>query len=332
MREITREVDLCRGDGRLDPSALGYSRRPLHRANLRGWGRTKRWEYWCVQTPELVLAVTISNLDYAGLHAVWFLDPMGRETGVSRLDPLRGPDLPDRCGGGPVLVQSGSLSVALTPHDAGVRLQVGSPELSADIEVRRPTGHQALGVVVPFSARQFQYTVKENTLPASGHVVAGGARYEIHGEDAWATLDHGRGRWPYRVTWNWGSGSGRVRVDGAQHVLGVQLGGRWTDGTGSVENAITVDGVLHVIDEELDWSYDTGDWLAPWHVRSRASDRVDLTFAPTHDRAERTQLGVLFNDTHQCFGSWRGRLLDDTGRRIDLQGVRGWAEQVRNRW
>ncbi|GAA3097385.1 DUF2804 family protein [Nonomuraea salmonea] len=45
-REITAAVDLCLPDGRLDPRAVGWTRRPLHRANLRGWGRTKRWEYW----------------------------------------------------------------------------------------------------------------------------------------------------------------------------------------------------------------------------------------------------------------------------------------------
>lgn len=285
-----------------------------------------------MQTPEVVFALTVSDLDYAGLHAAWFLDPSGTETGVSRLDPLRGPDLPERCGGGPVLVRSGPLSITLAPHESGVHLLVDSPALSADIEVRRPPGHQALGVVVPFTERRFQYTVKENTLPAAGHVLARGRRYEIHGPDAWATLDHGRGRWPYRVTWNWGAGSGRVRLGGAERVLGIQVGGRWTDGTGTVENAVTVDGALHVVDEDLDWDYDDADWLAPWRVRSRESDSVDLTFTPSYERAERTQLGVLFNDTHQCFGTWSGRLVDDTGGSIDVEGVRGWAEQVTNRW
>lgn len=78
LPEIRERVDLCLPDGRLDPAAVGWSRRPLHRANLRGRGRNKRWEYWAVQTPELVLAVTVSDLDYAGLHAVWFLDPAVR--------------------------------------------------------------------------------------------------------------------------------------------------------------------------------------------------------------------------------------------------------------
>lgn len=55
--EITEPVDLCLPDGSLNPAAVGWSRKPLHRANLRGWGRTKRWEYWCVTTPTHLVAL-----------------------------------------------------------------------------------------------------------------------------------------------------------------------------------------------------------------------------------------------------------------------------------
>ncbi|WP_255510160.1 DUF2804 family protein [Micromonospora sp. AP08] len=80
-REITEPVDLCGPDGRLNPAAVGWSRRPLHRANLRGWGRAKRWEYWGVVTPTHILGLVASSLDYAGVHSVYLLD---RRTGVER--------------------------------------------------------------------------------------------------------------------------------------------------------------------------------------------------------------------------------------------------------
>ncbi|GHG48054.1 hypothetical protein GCM10011331_09540 [Flavimobilis marinus] len=34
-RELTEPVDLCRPDGTLNPAAVGWSRRPLHRTALR---------------------------------------------------------------------------------------------------------------------------------------------------------------------------------------------------------------------------------------------------------------------------------------------------------
>ena len=56
--------------------------------------------------------------------------------------------------------------------------------------------------------------------------------------------------------------------------MGVQLGGKWTDGTGMTENALCVGGRLSKLSEELVWTYDTGDWLRPWTIRTPGSDRV----------------------------------------------------------
>ena len=81
--------------------------------------------------------------------------------------------------------------------------------------------------------RQFQYTVKDLARPATGLLRIDGVEHEIGGAagEAWAVLDHGRGRWPYDIQWNWGAGSGRSQRAGGR-VIGVQLGAKWTEGTG----------------------------------------------------------------------------------------------------
>jgi hypothetical protein len=327
LPELTQPVRLCDDSGRLNPAAVGWSRHPVHTANLQGRGRAKRWEYWAIAAPTHVLAVTVSDLDYAALYAVYFLDPAGRETVVSKLVPLGRVELPWTCGGGPVRVRVKGLSIDLLPELSGTRLLVECDAIRADVRIQRPAGHEALGVVVPWGRTRFQYTVKENTLPARGTVTVRGQALDF-GDDAWATLDHGRGKWPYRITWNWGAGSGVV--DG--RTVGVQVGGAWTDGTGSTENALCVDGRLHYIGEDLAWVYDRTDWLRPWRIRTPSSDRVDLTFTPLHVRTDRMNLGLLANDTHQAFGVWEGWMVDDAGQFIGVDGVRGWAEEVVNRW
>lgn len=323
--EITLPVDLCQPDGRLNPDAVGWSRTPVHRANLRGWGRKKRWEYWAVQSPEMVLAVTTSDLDYAGLHAVWFLDPLGVEHVASALTPPRPLSMPAMAGAAPVAVKAGDLEISLVPHAGGLHLSARTQQLSADVTITRPPGHECMAVVVPWSDRRFQYTVKENTLPARGTVTTAEASYDF-ADEAWATWDFGRGKWPYRITWNWGSGSGSV----GGHIIGLQVGGAWTDGTGSTENALMVDGVTHKISEDLSWVYRTDDWLAPWRITS-TSGSVDLNFQPNYVRSDRTELGVIGNDTHQCFGTWSGYVRLG-GQEWSVDGLRGWAEEVRNRW
>jgi hypothetical protein len=333
-REITAPVGLCRPDGSLNDAAVGWTRTPLHTTTLKGWGRAKRWEYWCVQTPTMVLAVTVSDLDYAALCSVWVLDARRpaspREHGMTAVLPLHRLALPDRCGG-LVEVSRRAWRIALVPRPGGgTHLSARTADVHAEIDVEHPAGHQALGVVVPWSRRRFQYTVKQNTLPARGWVRLEGEQVPLDGPDTWATLDHGRGRWPYRVTWNWGSGSGRVVRNGRRAVLGIQVGGAWTDGTGSTENAVTLDGVLHPVLEELVWSYDRRDWLRPWTVRA-PSGVVDLELRPVYERRDTMQLLVLANETHQCFGTWHGTVTID-GAPIVVDGIRGWVEEVRNRW
>lgn len=327
--EITEPVDLCDASGRLNPAAVGWTRRPLHRANLRGWGRTKRWEYWCVQTPDFVLALTIGHADFVASHTVWFRESQGREELRTVLVPLaRGPKFPDTSGGGTVAVSRPGLSIVMTPTDRGVRLQARTDRLSAEVEVMRPPGHESLGVVIPWDDRRFQYTVKENALPAQGVIRIDERTFRFGPPDAWAVLDHGRGRWPYRTVWNWGSASGLV----GDSVVGLQFGGKWTDGTGLTENALCIDGRLHKVHDDLRWDNDREDWLQPWRITDPVSGRVDLTFTPSFERREATQLLVAATEVHQCFGVWSGHVIDDFGRRIPIGWLSGFAEESRMRW
>uniref|UniRef100_UPI0038B30C86 DUF2804 family protein n=1 Tax=Agromyces flavus TaxID=589382 RepID=UPI0038B30C86 len=104
--------------------------------------------------------------------------------------------------------------------------------------------------------------------------------------------------------------------------------GKWTDGTGSTENAIVVDGRLRKVGEELDWVYDRSDWLSPWTIRGASAE---LRFEPFWDRVSSTELLVFGSHGHQCFGHYSG-WVEAGGERIGVDGLLGWAEEIRNRW
>ncbi|MFY0572683.1 DUF2804 domain-containing protein [Archangium lansingense] len=323
--ELTAPVDLCLANGRLNPAAVGHSRRPLHRTNLAGWGRTKRWEYWGIVTPTHVIGVTVSSLDYAGVHQFYLLD---RVTGIEReegaLVPLAaGVTLPDAEPPLTVTAKARHFDFAFTDKAGGTRLRASLGGLELDVFAE--DAGESLSVVVPWSDTRFQYTVKDLARPVSGVLRIDGVEHSIPAGDSWAVLDRGRGKWPYRMTWNWAAGSGVVEG----HRLGLQLGGKWTDGTGSTENALIVDGVLHFIPEELRWEYDTADWMAPWRVHG---ERVDATLTPFHVRHAATNALVIASSTHQAFGVWSGWATDTAGNRFSVDGLVGWAEQAANRW
>ncbi len=321
--QITEPVDLCLPDGRLNPAAVGWSRKPLHRANLRGWGRNKRWEYWGVVTPAHILGVVASSLDYAGVHGLYLLDRVsGKEIVVDATVPLaRGTVLPDHSGSGRVAASGGGLTIEIDQDFDGTTLRARARDLEVDLTMPAVEDHESLGVVVAWSRKRFQYTVKDVGRPVHGRLVVGGVEHVVPALGSHATLDHGRGRWPYSVTWNWAAGADRDRA--------IQLGGKWTDGTGNTENAVFEEGRLHKIGSDLRWEYDRANWLKPWRVTGQG---VDVTFEPFHERVSRTNLGVLAGETHQCFGRFSGWARASDGRKIDLDGLTGWAEEARNRW
>lgn len=323
--ELTQVVDLCLPDGTLNPAARGHSRRPLHRPNLRGWGRTKRWEYWGLCTPTHVIGLTVSNLDYLALHECFVLD---RASGVERSQPMIAPlglgtTLPDTL---PPLWASAhvpGVSLDFVEDTAGTQLSARAGGVEVEAYVERLG--DALGVVVPWSTQQFQYTVKAPACPVSGVLRIDGVTHDIPAGASWAVLDRGRGIWPHHITWNWAAGSGVV---GGKRI-GLQLGAKWTEGTGATENALFVDGVMHYLPDEVTWTYDTRAWDRPWRMQG---ERLDVTLTPFHVRHAGVDLKVLGSEVHQAFGMWRGWMSDAAGVRHAVDGLVGWAEQAENKW
>jgi hypothetical protein len=93
--ELTKPVDLCTADGSLNPAARGWSRRPLHRANLDGrFGLNKRWDYWAIaivvprsggiELPELPGAVPLV-VDRDGSRSDWTATRSSQVPFISRL-------------------------------------------------------------------------------------------------------------------------------------------------------------------------------------------------------------------------------------------------------
>jgi hypothetical protein len=337
-RELTEPVDLCTPDGAaLNPAARGWSRRPLHRANLDGRpGRNKRWDYWAVLAGDLVVSAVYADVDHLGLADVWWADLVTGESGGHGIAvPAEAVELPERPGTAPLTVDRDGLDLRIVDDDAGTRLVAAWHERDGragrlDVTVGLPAGHESLNVVVPWSDDLFNYTSKHQARPVAGELVVGGHRRvvgEPEGAEAWGVLDVGRGRWPSEITWNWAGGAGRS----GRHVVGLQMGGKWTEGTGVTENGVIVDGRLTKIGAELRWDYDWDDPTAPWHVTDPGG-QLDVVLTPRFDKHSKLEGRKRGSETHQVFGTWSGRLRTDDGLELDLSGLQGFAEEARENW
>jgi len=335
--ELTGPVDECLPDGTLNPAAKGWSVHPLHRCNLPNrWGRRKRWDYWAVTSTECALSLTYADLDYLGFVAIALIDFRTRKAYEhATLVPFAaGFRQPETVGGSDIRFRMPGLRLSFVERPGGIRLhggflRPGLPELEADVFVRRPPGHETLNVLIPWSTREFQFTSKQNTLPATGRVRLGRRTYDFGpGNQSFGCLDYGRGIWPSRTVWNWGSASG---VQNGRTV-GLQLGGKWTDGTGMTENGVMVDGKLTKIGEDLVLDYDRKDFQKPWRIRAPETGAMDLTFSPFLERKLKVPLGVAGVGLHLCFGNYSGRVRTAAGETLEIENLTGWAEEMRARW
>lgn len=334
-KEITAPIDLCDAEGRLLRDSVGWSRHPLIRCNVKGHPlRKKKWNYWCITSSDCLFSVTISNIDYAGVMFVYMLD-------LHTLDFYEKTELV------PFAVGCGMPEeVNASVHFGGKKLQInfdyesgitairvkcddfGGKALKADLRISCPDGHETLNVVVPWSDQRFQFTSKQNCLPARGTLHWGEREYVFQEADAFACLDFGRGVWRYKSKWNWGSASGLK--DG--RTVGITFGGQWTDGTGVTENGIVVAGKLYKIGEDIVWTYDRKDYMKPWQLRTAETDRVNLEFVPIYERIAKTKAVIIDSEVHQMIGHYSGYVITDEGEKIEIESMLGWAEDHQARW
>ena len=334
-KEITESTLLCDEKGNLNPKAIGYAKKPIIESNLKGhYMRKKKWNYWCVFGDDILFSATISHLDYAAICSVYFLNyetqryvektvtiPFGNKVKMPSnvLESLH--------------LHSKEMSIQLLYIQNETHMTITIPDfdgdfLHADLHISHPIEDESLNVVIPWNRTQFQFTAKHHILPTYGFVKMGDARYAFQSEDNFAVLDYSRGILPRAATWNWGFASQRIGLKR----IGLNFGGKWTDGTGMTENAIFIDGNLMKIHEDLLFTYDTNNFMLPWKVKTKFSTQVDLTFTPFFHRTAKTDIKLASTEIHQMIGYYNGKIQLENGPTLHIREMLGCIEERNAKW
>jgi hypothetical protein len=341
--ELTRPGPLLDPTGRL--VQVGWSRQPLLDCNLEAARfyalrplqrfRLKRWDYYALFTPQRFFSATIADLGYAGNLFVYTLDFItGDLYEESLVVPLAsGVRLPRNSTEGASHFEDARnrLHFEVTPE--GRRVSVAWPGfqagrgLQADFLLQCPPEHESMTIVIPIGRRRFYYNRKINCLPAEGALQIGEVREALRPHETLGSLDWGRGVWDYRSYWNWASASGFL-PDG--RTVGLNLGCGFGDLSAATENAVIVNGRIHKL-EQVRFDYTSGDYMKPWKFTD-AGGRLSLDFVPFKDRTASTNLGVIFSEVHQMFGRYSGEVVTDSGEKIGLENLVGFAEEHHARW
>lgn len=330
---------LDRAGGLAEPGWATSEVRRYDRSAVRaGKWRIKEWDYYCILTDRHALALTVADNGYLGFLGLSWMDlEAGTATnhGAVRPFPMGRMALPPSADGGRIDQRFGGVHIAFEVRTGERRLIFDAPQfdggrgLAGAITLTQPADERMV-IATPFAdaPRAFYYNQKINCMPAQGQAVLGGEAIVFSPDSAFAGLDWGRGVWTYDNTWYWASASGLHQG----RRVGLNLGCGFGDTSAASENMLFVDGKAHKLGEVRFGLPDEGPLDgAPWHFIDDEG-RLDLVFDPIVDRHDRVDLKLFSTSQHQVFGRYSGRMVLDDGSTLELTGLTGFAEKVRNRW
>lgn len=344
QNEITAPLDLLDSEGLITEE--GWARRPYWKYDRNRiaapWHRIKEWDYYAVLSHDkrYGITLTVADLSYITLCAVCWLDFNSKTcVQLDTIKPLtRGKTgFPPSSAAGDIFYEDKKIKIAFVVKDDRRILSVkapsfllpdGSRDLAATIELARDPRMDTMAIATSWkeNRRAFYYNQKVNCMPARGTVTIGSRSYQFSPKTDFGCLDWGRGNWTYRNRWYWGSASGLVK--GVP--FGWNIGYGFSDRTPATENMLFYRGKAHKLQDVL-FHINTGDYLKPWKFTSN-DGRFDMDFAPILDRSSSMNLLAIKSIQHQVFGTFSGQVILDDGKRLDIENLLGFAEDVLNWW
>ncbi|WP_180963940.1 DUF2804 domain-containing protein [Haloimpatiens massiliensis] len=327
---------LCTKDNSLNINSVGWSRNPKHNCNIKDhWLRKKKFNYWNICNQEYLFNITVTNFDYVGLISIYLLDIKNKtQTEKSFKVPFAvGCNLPNKVYDNIAISKKG-FNLNINNSQYKTELQVycsnfNNHTLKGNFIINNNLKHETLNVVIPWSTKKFHFTSKQNCLPVSGALCMDETNTILFSiNTSFASLDFGRGLWPYNTFWNWCSFSDKHN----EMNLGINLGSGWTDKTGLNENAITVNDKIIKISDDVEFIYDKCNVMNKWYIRTKNSDKITLTFSPFIEKRMKTNFLIVRSDFCQLYGYFSGKIIDEDNKDLNINNIFGTVEEHTAKW
>ena len=333
QREIKEKTVLLDGKGRL--ARPGWARRMNYLYNRdqakRNPFNLKEWNFYQFIKNRWVVQLTIGHVSYACSVTATLLNlDTGEKREVSRTRLFHVPTL-DTDPEGPSVNEFRDkgflMRFEVTERERRLTFSGKSGQwgdVSIRLDVENGPANEKMVIATPFAKpHQFYLNYKENYYRASGSARFGELDVSLDG--ASGLLDWGRGIWPYRHEWWWGSLTAQLD-DGAE--FGFNIGWGFGDLSHATENMYFYRrkayklGTLQVERE--------GGYMDPWHLKD-GEGMLELHFRPIYDNYTQNKLLVVDTHCNQVYGLFDGWAVTDEGR-VEFRDLLAFIEHAVNRW
>ena len=342
QNEIIETSNLFNNDGSL--VQRGWARKPLLKYNKekigKGWTRIKEWDHLSILNKDFGFQLTIGDIGYlTQMSYVWLDFKNKKKDGKgsfkfftkSKVLPLSSLEdsvieFPTKKFNASISKQGNKRIINIDDPSFQNKGIKGSITLQDD-----PKMDNTVVVTGYDDPRLFYYNHKINYMPAEGSIAIGDKSYIFEPETSFGLMDWGRGIWPYRTHWLWGSGCGLVSGVPIAFNIGYGFGLVGSiEGATHTENIIFYDGKAHKIDE-VTFHHDNRDPTKPWKFTSN-DNRFNMVLEPIIPSLEKINFGLIYSNSSLMHGFYSGDIILDNGEKIHIENMLGHAEDIIWRW
>jgi hypothetical protein len=338
QNEIIEASNLFNNDGSLVQK--GWARKPILRYNKesigKGWLRIKEWDHYSILNKDFGFQLTIGDIGYlTQMSYVWldFKEKKRNGKGLfkfftkSKILPLSSLEdseiiFPTKKFRATIKREKNKRILSIEDsnfQDKGLKGTItleDDPSMDNTVVV---TGYKE-------DPRLFYYNHKINYMPAKGFLYLGKKKFSFEPESSFGLMDWGRGIWPYKTHWLWGSACGIVNEVPVAFNIGYGFG----DLSTHTENIIFYDGKAHKIDQVI-FHHEDRDPTKPWKFTSN-DNRFNMVLTPLIPHKEKMNFGLISLNSSLLHGLYTGDIILDNGERIHIENMLGHAEDIYWRW
>ena len=338
QNEITDSTNLFNQDGSL--VQRGWARKPILNYNKekigKGWSRVKEWDHFSVLNKDFGFQLTMGDIGYlTQMSYVWldFKEKMRDGNSLmkfftkSKLLPLNSMEDSE------IEFPTKKFKATISREKNTRVLTIDDPSfqekgIKGKIVLQDDPKADNTVVVTGYKEdpRLFYYNHKINYMSAEGSLTIGDKSFAFEPETSYGLMDWGRGIWPYKTHWLWGSACGLVEGVPIAFNIGYGFG----DLSTHTENIVFYNGKAHKIDE-VEFHHEDRDPTKPWKFTSN-DDRFNMTLDPIIPHREKLNFGLIYLNSSLLHGLYSGEVILDNGEKIKIENMLGHAEDIYWRW
>lgn len=333
QKEFLQKTPLLNHKGQLNGAGYAKTMQFLYnRGEARSFPlKLKEWNFYQFVAQDYVLQMTIGHVSYvASITATLLNVRTGKREQASRMRWFYDPELdinPENESFNEFSDRDFYMSFRVTAKERVLTFKgkdKGGQNIDILLNVENDIKNEKMVIATPFTGkRQFYLNYKENYYVANGHAIFGDLKVDF--VKATGLLDWGRGIWPYRHEWFWGSVSAFIN----DIPFGLNIGWGFGVLTDATENMYFYDKKAYKLGT-LNVERDATNYMAPWYLTDE-DGMLKLSFEPIYDNYTENKLVIIDTHCHQVYGHFSGKIKTSDGEK-EFTHVLGFIEHAVNRW